>query len=132
VCCLARGRFRVGDETLTAPAGTWLIPFLLLLLRDGVSYGDELEERLNALGVAGMRPKEVYQSLREMEWEGLVRCDREDNGHGNSGISEWRCEITEVSQAYLEFWVNSLNQYRKEMDLFLSTYAGTPAKGVRG
>lgn len=122
----------MSDETLTAPAGTWLIPFLLLLLRDGVSYGDELEERLDALGVAEMRPKEVYQSLREMEWEGLVRCDREDNGHGNSGISEWRCEITEVGQAYLEFWVNSLNQYRKEMDLFLSTYAGTPAKGVRG
>jgi PadR family transcriptional regulator PadR len=129
VCYLAGGRFRVSDDTLTAPASTWLIPFLLLFLRDGVSCGDELEERLDALGVAGMRPKEVYQSLREMEWEGLVRCDREDSGHGNS---EWRCEITEVGQAYLEFWANSLNQYRREMDLFFNTYAGTPAKGVRG
>ena len=132
MCYLAGGRFRVSDDTLTAPASTWLIPFLLLFLRDGVSYGDELEERLDALGVAGMRPKEVYQSLREMEWEGLVRCDREDNGHGNSGISKWRCEITEVGQAYLEFWANSLSQYRREMDLFFNTYAGTPTKGVRG
>lgn len=122
----------MSDDTLTAPASTWLIPFLLLFLRDGVSCGDELEERLDALGVARMRPKEVYQSLWEMEWEGLVRCDREDNGNGNSGISEWRCEITEVGQAYLEFWANSLNQYRRERDLFFNTYAGTPAKGVRG
>ena len=121
----------MSDDTLTAPANTWLISFLLLFLRDGVFYGHELEERIDALGVAGMCPKEVYQSLREMEWEGLVRCDREDNGHGNSGISEWRCEITEVGQAYLEFWANSLNQYRREMDLFLNAYAGTPAKGVR-
>jgi DNA-binding PadR family transcriptional regulator len=114
---------------LTAPASTWLIPFLLLFLRYGVSYGDELQERLDALGVAGIRPEEIHQSLREMEWEGLVRCDREDDGHG---ISERGCEITEVGQAYLEFWANSLTQYREEMDLFLSTYAETTAKGVRG
>jgi PadR family transcriptional regulator, regulatory protein PadR len=119
----------VSDDTLTAPASTWLVPFLLLFLRDGISYGDELQERLDALGVDGMRPEETYQSLRKMEWEGLVRCDREDDG---GGISERQYEITEVGQAYLEFWANSLTQYREEMDLFFSTYAGTPAKGVRG
>lgn len=48
------------------------------------------------------------------------------------GISERQYEITEVGQAYLEFWANSLTQYREEMDLFFSTYAGAPAKGVRG
>jgi PadR family transcriptional regulator, regulatory protein PadR len=119
----------MSDDTLTAPASTWLVPFLLLFLRDGVSYGDELQERLDALDVAGIRPEEIHQSLREMEWEDLVRCDREDDGHG---ISEQRYEITEMGQAYLEFWANSLTQYREEMDLFFSTYAGTPAKGVRG
>ncbi len=76
-----------------------------------------------------MRPEEIHHSLRKMEWEGLVRCDHEDGG---DGISERRCEITEVGRAYLEFWANSLTQYREEMDLFLDTYAGTLAKGVHG
>lgn len=70
----------MSDDTLTAPASTWLVPLLLLFLRDGISYGDELQERLDALGVDGMRPEETYQNLRKMEWEGLVRCDREDDG----------------------------------------------------
>lgn len=54
----------MSDDTWTAPASTWLVPFLLLFLRDGISYGDELQERLDALGVDGMRPEETYQSLR--------------------------------------------------------------------
>lgn len=119
----------MSDDTLTAPADMWLIPFLLLFLRDGISHGDELQERLDALGVEGIQPEETYQNLRKMEWEGLVRCDREDDG---KGISERRYEITEVGRAYLEFWANSLTQYREEMNLFLDTYAGTPAEGVRG
>ena len=120
------------DGASTQPVGTWTMPFLLLFLRNGVSYGDELKERLHALGVDGMRPEEMHQSLRKMEWEGLVRCDRGDDGDGISGISELRCEITEVGRAYLEFWASSLTQYREEMDLFLDTYAGMPAKGVHG
>lgn len=119
------------DGTSTKLMGTWTIPFLLLFLRDGVSYGDELEERLHTLGVDGMRPEEMHQSLRNMEWEGLVRCDRENDGDGISGISELRCEVTEAGRAYLEFWTNSLTQYREEMDLFLDTYARKPAKEVR-
>jgi DNA-binding PadR family transcriptional regulator len=98
------------DGVSTEPISTWTVPFLLLFLRDGVSYGDQLKERLRALGVGGMRPEEIHKSLREMEWEGLVRCDREDAGDGTSGISELRCEVTKVGQAYLEFWADSLTQ----------------------
>ncbi len=122
----------ISDGASTAPASTWLIPFLLLFLRDGVFYRDELKERLDALGVDGIRPEEMHQSLRKMEWEGLVRCYREDDGDGISDTSGLRCEVTEVGLAYLEFWANSLTQYREEMDLFLDTYAGVSAKGVRG
>jgi DNA-binding PadR family transcriptional regulator len=32
--------------------------------------------------------------------------------------------ITEAGEDYLEFWANSLAEYRENMDLFLEVYAG--------
>lgn len=117
----------MSDGVLEAPAGTWLVPFLLLFLRDGGSHGDELEERLGASGIDGMHSGETYRTLWQMEQKGLVSCDRQGDEYR---LPRRQYQTTGLGEAYLEFWANSLARYREEIDLFLGTYTGAPAKGI--
>jgi len=34
--------------------------------------------------------------------------------------------ITDAGEAYLEFWVEALEQYRRNIDAFFSLYTGSP------
>ncbi len=98
----------------------WLAPFLLLCLRDGDSYGHRLEERLGELDFFdGTRPGQMYRTLWHMEQEGIVLCDRED---GEFRLPQRRYEITEVGEAQLESWANSLVGYQEEVNLFIRLY----------
>lgn len=102
----------------------WLIPFLLVCMDKEGSRGKELEWRIDEIGLREVRPAEMYQTLREMEGEGLIRT--ESGGDGSRWESPgfpWRkYKISEPGRAYLEFWADYLKLHQKPMDLFLRMY----------
>src|ERR671927_1974496 len=93
----------------------WLVPVILLSLREWNSYGYELMERAAAFGFEAMNPGTLYRTLRHMEKEGLCVSKWETS---KGGPARRMYSITEAGEAYLDFWAESLEQYRQVMDTF--------------
>ncbi len=81
----------------------WLVPAVLLLLRDVSSYGYDLMKALTRFGFAMMNPGPLYRMLRQMLYS-----------------------LTEAGEAYLRLWAGSLGKYRRMMDLFVRLYSRQP------
>lgn len=107
----------------------WLVPFLLLCLRGGDLYGQELMGRLQDLGFGNVRPGEVYRTLRRTEKEGLIFSAK---GHREYLLSRRRYGLEEPGRAYIEFLADSLGSYRKEIEAFLYAYEERHLREVRG
>jgi poly-beta-hydroxybutyrate-responsive repressor len=60
----------------------WLVPVILLSLREWNSYGYELMERASAFGFEAMNPGTLYRTLRQMEKEGIVESSWETSRGG--------------------------------------------------
>ena len=117
-----RGASGFGTAMGGAPTN-WLMPAVLLLLRDMSSYGYDLMKALTRFGFALMNPGPLYRMLRQMEKEGLVSSSWDTAGQGPARRIY---SITEAGEAYLKLWANSLGQYRKMMDQFFSLYTRQP------
>lgn len=102
----------------------WLVPVILLSLRDWNSYGYELMERASAFGFEAMNPGTLYRTLRQMEKDGVVESTWETS---KGGPARRMYSITDSGKTYLDFWANSLQQYQKTMDAFFRLYTGRPA-----
>jgi len=100
----------------------WLVPVLLLMLREWSSYGYELMEKMAAFGLAAVNPGTFYRTLRQMEKDGMVSSswDTSEGGPARRVYS-----ITQAGEAYLKFWADSLDQYQKMMNTFFQLYSGT-------
>jgi len=113
------------DETQNAATDAWsknwLVPVLLLMLREWSSYGYELMEKMATFGLNAMNPGTFYRTLRQMEKDGMVSScwDTSEGGPARRMYS-----ITEVGEAYLKYWAESLNQYQKMMETFFRLYTG--------
>jgi PadR family transcriptional regulator PadR len=101
----------------------WLVPVILLTLREWNSYGYELMERTAAFGFEAMNPGTLYRTLRQMEKEGVVESEWETS---KGGPARRMYTITDAGEAYLDFWAQALEQYRRNMDVFFSLYTGHP------
>ena len=99
----------------------WLVPILLLMLREWSSYGYELMEKMATFGLHAMNPGTFYRTLRQMEKDGVVSScwDTSEGGPARRMYS-----ITEAGEAYLKYWAESLNQCQKMMDTFFRLYTG--------
>ena len=116
-----------GDNTFQSAATdawskNWLVPVLLLMLREWSSYGYELMEKMTAFGMVTMNPGTFYRTLRQMEKDGMVSScwDTSVGGPARRVYS-----ITDAGEAYLKYWADSLDQYQKMMDAFFQLYTGT-------
>lgn len=103
------------------PPKNWLIPAVLMLLRDLNSYGYDLMKGLATFGFAMMNPGSLYRILRQMEKDGLLLSTWDTSGQGPARRVY---SITEAGEAYLNLWSSSLDQYRKMTDLFFRFYTG--------
>jgi poly-beta-hydroxybutyrate-responsive repressor len=103
----------------------WLVPVMLLSLREWNSYGYELMEQAAAFGFETMNPGTVYRTLRDMEKNGTVKSRWETS---RGGPARRMYSITDAGEAYLELWANSLEHYRRTMDAFFRLYTGTPRR----
>jgi poly-beta-hydroxybutyrate-responsive repressor len=101
----------------------WLMPAVLLLLRDWSSYGYDLAKALGSFGFAMMNPGPLYRMLRQMEKDGLVQSSWDTSGQGPARRIY---SITAAGEAYLKLWAGSLGQYRKMMDRFFRLYMRQP------
>ena len=114
--------FAMGFSGIGMP-NTWLMPTILLLLRDLNSYGYDLMKALSAFGFAMMNPGPLYRMLRHMEKDGLVQSSWDTSGQGPARRIY---SITEAGEAYLKVWTKSLGQYRTLMDQFVRLYTNQP------
>jgi poly-beta-hydroxybutyrate-responsive repressor len=108
----------------------WLVPVILLSLREGSSYGYELMEQTAVFGSGAMNPGTLYRTLRQMEKEGLCKSEWDTTNGG--GPARRMYSITDAGEAYLGVWAESLEQYRQKMDSFLRLYTGGQAKADQG
>ncbi len=112
------GRYNSANE---AWSKNWLVPILLLMLRQWSSYGYELMEKMSTFGLAAMNPGTFYRTLRQMEKDGMVSSSW-DTSEG--GPARRMYSITDAGEAYLNYWAESLNQYQRMMDTFFRLYTG--------
>lgn len=103
----------------------WLVPVILLSLRDWNSYGYELMERATTFGFDAMNPGTLYRTLRQMEKEGIVESTWETS---RGGPARRMYSITDAGKAYLDFWARSLEQYQQTMDTFFRLYTGKSSR----
>jgi PadR family transcriptional regulator PadR len=101
----------------------WLVPVILLSLREWNSYGYELMERASAFGFEAMNPGTLYRTLRQMEKDGVVESSWETS---RGGPARRMYTITDTGRSYLDFWAKSLEQYQHTMDNFFRLYTGRP------
>ena len=102
----------------------WLVPILLLMLRQWSSYGYALMEKMSLFGVAAMNPGTFYRTLRQMEKDGMVSSswDTSEGGPARRVYS-----ITDAGEAYLNYWAQSLNHYQRMMETFFRIYTSQPS-----
>jgi PadR family transcriptional regulator len=103
----------------------WLVPVMLLSLREWNSYGYELMERVAAFGFESMNPGTMYRTLRHMEENGTVKSQWETSG---AGPARRMYSITDAGETYLALWATSLKQYQQTMDSFFKLYMHTPRR----
>ena len=114
------GKYNSANE---AWSKNWLVPILLLMLRQWSSYGYELMEKMSTFGLVAMNPGTFYRTLRQMEKDGMVSSSW-DTSEG--GPARRMYSITDAGEAYLNYWAESLNQYQRMMDTFFRLYTGQP------
>ena len=103
----------------------WLVPVLLVMLREWSSYGYELMEKMAAFGLTTMNAGTFYRTLRQMEKNGMVSSswDTSEGGPARRVYS-----ITEAGENYLKFWASSLAHYQKMMNMFFQLYKVQPSE----
>jgi len=115
------GRFNSANE---AWSKNWLVPILLLMLRQWSSYGYELMEKMSTFGLVAMNPGTFYRTLRQMEKDGMVSSSWDTT---EGGPARRMYSITDAGEAYLNYWAESLDQYQRMMDTFFRLYTGQPS-----
>lgn len=128
------GRNQQGEQNEKQNAATeawsrnWLVPVLLLMLREWNSYGYELMEKMAAFGLAAMNPGTIYRTLRQMEKDGVISSAWDTSA---AGPARRIYSITAAGEAYLKYWAESLDQYQRMMNTFFRLYTSSsrPASG---
>ena len=109
-----------GNDIAARPKN-WLVPVTLGMLSQASSYGYDIMERTVEFGFEAVNPGTMYRTLRKMEKDGL--CESEWETNSSSGGPPRRVySITDAGGAYLDLWVQSLEQYQQTMDEFLLAY----------
>lgn len=109
---------KMKTPSLGAPKN-FLIPIMLLHLRDWNSHGYELMEKVMQFGVQSVDQGNFYRLLRQMEKDALVMSEWDVS---SGGPAKRIYSITEAGEQYLEMWAGSLSHYQKMLDQFFNLY----------
>lgn len=107
------------DGILEVPPANWVVPFLLVRLREGDCHGRELARKMDCPGFEASRPRMIYRALQQMEKEGMIVS----RGDGfDREPSRPRYSITKWGDTYLEYLANALVEYGEEINLFFRLF----------
>lgn len=97
----------------------FLIPMMLLHLRDWNAHGYELMKKLSQFGLDSIDKGNFYRILRQLEKDAMVTSEWDTS---SDGPAKRIYSITEAGEQYLETWANSLEYYQKMLDQFFNLY----------
>ena len=97
----------------------FLIPIMLLHLRDLNSHGYELMDKIMQFGVESVDQGNFYRLLRQLEKDALVTSEWDIT---SGGPAKRIYSITDAGEKYLEMWAGSLSHYQKMLDQFFDLY----------
>ena len=92
---------------------------MLLALCRANSHGYKLMEEAATFWQEAINPGTVYRTLRQMEKNGSLESKWDTNTKGPARRSY---RLTEAGEAYLDLWMESLEQYQRNVDAFLGRY----------
>jgi poly-beta-hydroxybutyrate-responsive repressor len=107
-------------KQLNALPKNFLVPFLLLCLKDWSLHGYKLIQMLIDIGFSSIDQGNVYRTLRKLEKENLISSTW-DTSEG--GPAKRIYSITEYGEKYLESCAYSFEQYQKMLGTFFNLYA---------
>ncbi|MHB1042535.1 MAG: PadR family transcriptional regulator [Eubacteriales bacterium] len=99
----------------------FIIPCLLLLLKEGPAHGYEFMEKLLKLTFlrAIPDPGVIYRHLRRLEEEGVVESRLEPS---SGGPARKVYSLTSEGESYLQAWATSINNLKVSLENFLAAY----------
>ena len=98
----------------------FMMPCLLLLLKERSSHGYELMERLLDFGFNEcIDPGAVYRNLRRMEEEGLIISEWDTEG---KGPAKRLYKLTDEGEEVLFTWAEHVKRQIKRMEYFLKRF----------
>ncbi|PYZ92632.1 poly-beta-hydroxybutyrate-responsive repressor [Salipaludibacillus keqinensis] len=107
-------------EPIAKAQKNFIIPVLLLLLKDWNAHGYELMQKLTMFGFEYVDQGNFYRILRQLEKDELVVSEWDTS---TSGPAKRIYSITSAGEQYLDLWANSLGQYQKMLDQFFNMYS---------
>ncbi|HEY8685347.1 MAG TPA: helix-turn-helix transcriptional regulator [Chloroflexota bacterium] len=96
----------------------FVLPCLLLLLREGPAHGYDLVNRLVPFGFSS-DPPVVYRNLRRMESDRLVESSWDTSG---KGPARRVYELTDRGISHLESWTIAIKYQRDVLNTFLNRH----------
>ncbi|WP_088067945.1 poly-beta-hydroxybutyrate-responsive repressor [Gottfriedia luciferensis] len=109
------------SDSLTLPKN-FLVPFLLLSLKQWNMHGYKLMQVLFDLGFTTLDSSNVYRILRQLEKESYIKSSWE---HGIEGPAKRIYSITDAGEEYLKTCHNSFTQYNQMLQTFFSIYTSS-------
>ncbi|WP_186670980.1 poly-beta-hydroxybutyrate-responsive repressor [Sporosarcina sp. BP05] len=97
----------------------FLIPIMLLHLRDFNSHGYELMQKITQFGFDSVDQGNLYRILRQLEKDAMVTSEWDTT---SGGPAKRIYTITAAGEQYLEVWASSLGHYQKMLDQFFNLY----------
>lgn len=107
--------------------GRWLVPLILLHVRNGDAHAYDLAGKLVDLGLNFITPRKIQHTLRRMKKDGLVLPDHDRLRSGAAG--GWY-RLTGAGESHLYSWAEAVEQHRQEVDAFLQRYKAGPGSGA--
>ncbi len=103
---------------------TFLIPYMLLMLRDSLMHGYAIWEKLMVMGIPGLDANDrasIYRTLRQLEREGKIKSEWDT---ATEGPARRVYSLTDTGENFLQLWAMGLDQYRQSLDFFFKMYTG--------
>lgn len=97
----------------------FLVPFLLLCLKDWSLHGYKLIQMLMDIGFSSIDQGNVYRTLRKLERENLISSTW-DTSEG--GPAKRIYSLTEYGEEYLSSCATSFEHYQKMLHTFFNLY----------
>ncbi|WP_288008225.1 poly-beta-hydroxybutyrate-responsive repressor [Kyrpidia sp.] len=112
----------------------FLLPYILLILREVPVHGYELVQKLAVFGFQDVDRGNVYRILRQLEKDHYVQSEWNTK---TAGPAKRLYSLTDAGEAYLRLYAAELERYQSMLDQFFRTYSSilnlyNPFLGVSG